>query len=135
MRSAMTYFLISTNPSSTDTFFPWLFFHFLCYHYFFRCCCGLPLVSHTIPLMAPVSAHMEPESPMLDPRPLPGEHWNPNKHTIALPTDAYGYVKNLQCCQLKKLFCQICQHWLKAWERFSLKIESQVEENFGKVKY
>ena len=53
--------------------------------------------------MAPVSAHMEPESPMLDPRPLPGEHWNPNKHTIALPTDAYGYVKNLQCCQLKNI--------------------------------
>ena len=52
--------------------------------------------------MAPVSAHMEPESPMLDPRPLPGEHWNPNKHTIALPTDAYGYVKNYSVANSKK---------------------------------
>ena len=84
--------------------------------------------------MAQVSAHMEPESPMLDPRPLPGEHWNPNKHTIALPTDAYGYVKNYSVAN-SKIFCLIWQHWLKALERFSLKIESQVEENFGKVKY
>ncbi len=29
---------------------------------------------------------------LVDPRPIPGEHWNPTKHTVALPTDAYGCV-------------------------------------------
>ena len=28
----------------------------------------------------------------VDPRPLPGEHWNPARHTVAVPTDAYGCI-------------------------------------------
>jgi hypothetical protein len=31
-------------------------------------------------------------SPAIDPRPIPNEHWNPGKHTIPLPTDAYGCI-------------------------------------------
>ena len=74
--------------------------------------------------MAPVSAHMEPESPMLDPRPLPGEHWNPNKHTIALPTDAYGYVK-ITVLPTQKYFVKCGNTDLKIFR----KVESQEEES------
>ncbi len=31
-------------------------------------------------------------SPSIDPRHFPNEHWNPAKHTVPLPTDAYGCI-------------------------------------------
>jgi transient receptor potential cation channel subfamily M protein 3 len=57
-----------------------------------RCCCGLPVVAHTVPLFVPVppSGSICPPSP--DPRPIPGEHWNTTKHTVPMPTDAYGCI-------------------------------------------
>ncbi len=98
--------------------------------YKFRCCCGLPVTSHSVGAQAAfaggsppggngcgvgggslgalaehllsvpggggssgtTSAPPVPAVPsIVPPAPAP-EHWNPAKHTLARPTDAYGCI-------------------------------------------
>lgn len=61
----------------------------------FRCCCGLPVNAHTHADTPPLSRagsadHLQAAGAPLPPLQL--EHWNPAKHTLALPTDAYGCI-------------------------------------------
>lgn len=56
-----------------------------------RCCCGLGVNSHQVPLFAPCPP-TGVDLPPVVPEVQPGEHWNPAKHTVALPTDAYGCI-------------------------------------------
>ncbi|XP_059081116.1 transient receptor potential cation channel trpm-like isoform X3 [Tigriopus californicus] len=58
-----------------------------------RCCCGLPIHAHSIPLMVPVPANARDGTcTPIDLIANPTEHWNPSKHTVPLPTDAYGCI-------------------------------------------
>ena len=61
----------------------------------FRCCCGLVINAHTLRtfvVLGPDGTRHSGSTPPIDPRPIPNEHWNPAKHTLPFPTDAYGCI-------------------------------------------
>jgi hypothetical protein len=92
-------------------------------------------MSHSVPMLVAEPANDSDgdntETPdQLEVAPLPGEHWNPTKHTIALPTDSYGCIDfrggaqtnkaqvahfsrqfNLCCCYGVRMRPQILKTW------------------------